>query len=483
MPRITPRTASGWRSLPAGGVAPLEFPIELGQIVDRQIVEGRRLQDRYGPDRVRWHALATGSGTEYERVLIAAGKDADTPLANLTPGEWSAWLPVRYRGSGTEGHVRFALLALSPDARELTLYSTNVFPAGGDWTHPAALAPELTEAAGPFLPNIGGCDTEQGFARMGTRFGAAGERAVLDLCRYQADWLGRAAAHLTADGDWDLLLTQTHVPDNVQHMWLSRADAGVTADPEANRKYADLIDDAYRITDDFVGAMAELADERTALVVVSDHGFVPGHAELPIVDLFAEAGLLAWQDEGVADRQTVAETPGSRAGSDDPFWIERIDWTRTLAVPLSLNEVYVNLRGREPHGIVAPGAEFERVRTRVIDLLLDYREPAGERLVNLALRREECRSLGLWGDRVGDVIFTQTALAGSHGRQLPVAERGNGSLQGFLVMAGPDYRHGYRMERTAWIVDVAPTIAHTMGLPYPRDSEGAVLHQALVDAL
>ncbi|MCY4372992.1 MAG: hypothetical protein OXC31_04405 [Spirochaetaceae bacterium] len=252
--RITPRSATGWRSLPAGEVTPLEFPIELGRIADRQIVEGRRLQDRYGPERVRWHALATG-------VLITAGKDGSLPLASLTPGEWSAWLPVRYGGSVTDGHVRFALLALSPDARELTLYSTNVFPAGGDWTYPAALAPELTEALGPFLPNIGGCDTEQGFARMGTRFGAAG--------------------------------------------------------------------------------------------------------------------------------------------------------------------------------------------------------------------------LGLWGDRVGDVIFTQTALAGSHGRQLPVAERGNGSLQGFLVMAGPDYHRGHRMDRTAWIVDVAPPIAHTMGLRYPRDSEGAVLHQAL----
>ena len=105
-----------------------------------------------------------------------------------------------------------------------------------------------------------------------------------------------------------------------------------------------------------MGAVAALADERTAVVVVSDHGFVPGHAELPIVDLFADAGLLAWQDEAEGmDRQAVAETPGRRTGSDDPFWIERVDWTRTLAVPLSLNEVYVNLRGREPHGIVAPG--------------------------------------------------------------------------------------------------------------------------------
>ena len=487
VPRITPRPAAGWRSLPAGQSAPLEFAIDLHQIVDRQIVEGRALHDRYGPDRVRLWALVTGSGARYERVLITADKDGSAPLASLSAGAWSPWLPVRFAGSGRKGHVRFALLALSPDARELTLYSTNVFPTDG-WTHPAALAPELTAAVGPFLPNIGGCDTEQGFARMGTRFGAAGERAVLDLCRYQAEWLSRAAAHLTAGDDWDLLFTQTHVPDNVQHMWLSRADASVTDDAAANRIYTELIDEAYRITDGFVGALAALADERTAVVVVSDHGFVPGKAELPIVDLFAEAGLLVWKEDSGegqgADRQTVAETPTRAAEGDEPFWIERVDWTRTLAVPMSLNEVYVNLKGREPHGIVAPGAEFERVRTRVIDLLLDYREPAsGERLVNLALRREECRSLGLWGDRVGDVIFTQTALAGSHGRQLPVAERGDGSLQGFLVMAGPDYRRGYLMERTAWIVDVAPTIAHTMGLPYPRDSEGAVLHQALAGCL
>lgn len=111
-----------------------------------------------------------------------------------------------------------------------------------------------------------------------------------------------------------------HIPDNVQHLWLSRADAGVTGDPDTNRAYTALIDEAYRITDDFVGAVAALADERTAVVVASDHGFVPGHAELPIVDLFAAAGLLAWQDEvDGMDRQTVAETPGRRTDADDPF--------------------------------------------------------------------------------------------------------------------------------------------------------------------
>ena len=54
----------------------------------------------------------------------------------------------------------------------------------------------------------------------------------------------------------------------------------------------------------------------------------------------------------------------------------------------------------------------------------------------------------------------------------------NGWLQGFLVMAVPDCRRGspdgaHRMDRRR-----GATIAHTMGMPYPRDSEGPVLHQA-----
>lgn len=74
----------------------------------------------------------------------------------------------------------------------------------------------------------------------------------------------------------------------------------------------------------------------------------------------------------------------------------------------------MSLRGREPNGIVDAGDEFEIVRTRVIDLLIDYRGPiSGDRIVNMALRREECRSFSLWGDRVGDVVFTRIARARS----------------------------------------------------------------------
>jgi len=129
---------------------------------------------------------------------------------------------------------------------------------------------------------------------------------------------------------------------------------------------------------------------------------------------------------------------------------------------------------------VEPGEAFEEIRDRIIELLLDCRDPkTGRRLINLALRKEECRSFGLWGDRVGDVIFTQAPETGGHGKQLPVAELGEGSIQGFLCVQGPGVRSGHVMERNAWIVDVVPTLCHLLGLPFPRDCEGAILHQLL----
>jgi predicted AlkP superfamily phosphohydrolase/phosphomutase len=265
-------------------------------------------------------------------------------------------------------------------------------------------------------------------------------------------------------------------------MWMHLAKPDDRAEPEKALRYRDLLDRAYEIVDSFIAGLCCLAGEDTIVAVVSDHGFLPGSIPLPLVDLFVEAGLLVWKDEPASlNRQTVAETPTADTHrTEKRFWAERVDWAQSLAAPLSGNEVYINLKGREPDGIVEPGKEYEDVRTRVIDLLLDYRDPrTGKRVVNMALRKEECRSLGLWGDRVGDIIFTQIPETGSHGKQLPVADFGGGSMQGFLCLAGPGIRKGYRLERTSWIVDVAPTLCSLMGIPFPRDCEGAILHQLL----
>jgi predicted AlkP superfamily phosphohydrolase/phosphomutase len=44
---------------------------------------------------------------------------------------------------------------------------------------------------------------------------------------------------------------------------------------------------------------------------------------------------------------------------------DNVDWSRTTAYALGLNGVFVNLRGRERGGIVAPGEEYEQLLDRL----------------------------------------------------------------------------------------------------------------------
>ena len=144
--------------------------------------------------------------------------------------------------------------------------------------------------------------------------------------------------------------------------------------------------------------------------------------------------------------------------------------------------MYVNLKGRDPEGIVDP-ADYERVQHEIIDALLAYVDPeTGRRPVCMALSKQDARILGLYGDGVGDVIYALYPWFGSqHGQALPTAEWGVGSLKGLLTFTGPGFRQGCRLQRTVRLVDVVPTVCYAMDLPVPAETEGSVIYQAFKD--
>ena len=145
--------------------------------------------------------------------------------------------------------------------------------------------------------------------------------------------------------------------------------------------------------------------------------------------------------------------------------------------------VYVNLKGRDPHGIVEPGKEYEKVCDEVIKALYDYTDPVtGKKPVVFALRKEDARLIGLWGDRIGDVVFGTSGWFGrQHGAIVPTTCYGAWGMETLFAMSGPGVKKGHRLERNMWLTDVVPTICHLAELPVPRECEGAVLYQALVN--
>ena len=131
----------------------------------------------------------------------------------------------------------------------------------------------------------------------------------------------------------------------------------------------------YEEMDEALGRVLEEVDERTTLVVMSDHGFAP---------FYWGVNLNSW----LVERGYVTLTDPSRQGLTPLFL--NVDWSQTTAYALGLQGLYVNLRGRDMNGIVSPGAEHEQLLDRLeADLLAMVDDRNGRSPVQLVYRTQE----------------------------------------------------------------------------------------------
>ena len=149
---------------------------------------------------------------------------------------------------------------------------------------------------------------------------------------------------------------------------------------------------------------------------------------------------------------------------------------------MGLVHIFINLAGREPGGIVPP-EDYRQTQLEIIAALHAYRDPeTGRHPFALALTREDAEMLNLWGDLVGDVVYAlRPEFDGAHGKQLPSACLGIGAQHSTFIMAGAGVRQGVTLEHQVRVVDVAPTLCYLLGVPVPREAEGGVVYEALVD--
>ena len=159
-----------------------------------------------------------------------------------------------------------------------------------------------------------------------------------------------------------------------------------------------------------------------------------------------------------------------------------VDWSQDQGLPQRTIYVYVNLKGRDPQGIVEP-EDFDKVVDETITAMLDYKDPVtGLHPYSVVLRKEDAALLGLWGDRVGDIVFAlRPEFDLEHGGRLPTARIGDLTIRSLLFMRGPNIKQGVHLERLTQIVAVTPTICHMLGLPMPAQAEGPILWEAMED--
>jgi len=440
--------ATGWKNVPVNALT-AELPIILKT--------GEQ-------ESVYLLALPTADGRTYARMTICTERDGNTAVADLAVGTWSAFYHRMLGKARTPTAMRFRLLAANAAEGVIDLCRTEAYATRG-FTSPDGLDQRLVEACGPFYdwPSI---DPVLGEAELET---------FADDMLYQGEWLVKAARYMLNNEGWDLHYSHWHLFDHINHPTVNAADPeGPDYDPKIGAWMMACQRRIYEVGDRVLGQFLELADENTIICVTSDHGMAPAHRWGDIPTLLAEHGLLVFADDG-----------------------RTIDWSRSVAYMQSDRgaEVYINLRGREPMGIVPP-EQYADVQEAIINALLDWRDPGtGKRPIALALKLQDAQIIGYWGTENGDVVCTfnrgygwgppldgKSAGPGRgalHGSQIPTSETDHFTNMACFILAGPGIKVGYERD---WqrhglmrMVDLAPTVAHLLDLRPPAQSTGAVL--------
>ena len=259
---------------------------------------------------------------------------------------------------------------------------------------------------------------------------------------------------------WDICFLALDLMDDFYRNWGWHAGRKSRGEVTFKPENANLL--LFQRIDKALGELLEAAGNDTLVVVVSSHGAKPKGKTVNIGSILEQAGLLVY---------------GPAADGED----RTIDWSRTKAVPWGSVHITVNLKGRNFNGIVEPGEEYEAVVQGIIDLLHGYTDPeTGLKPISLAFRAEDMRILGLYGERIGDVVYALDPRYGpGFGSQLPASRFDGGDLRCLFVMSGPGVKKGEVLDRNIWLTDVAPTACYLAELPVPKDCEGCVIYQAL----
>lgn len=336
----------------------------------------------------------------------------------------------------------------------------------------------------------------------------------LKACDDLLDLRTRTDLYLMERYPWDLFMTVFFDTDRILHQMWHYLDPTHPWRSEGEDK-SGPVKRYFQGVDKAIGEILSRVDDETLVFIISDHGMGPAHNFIVLNNWLLETGLLKlkgdplrWLKRGlfrsgftlrnvhrVADRLGLAKHAEYKGLYSMDHLMKLVflsfldvDWPRSKAYSFGrhLGSIYINLKGREPEGAVAP-EEYEAVREEIVQLAKGFSDPqTGEPLIGQVLRREEIYH-GPHLDQAPDLIlrprderniFFGLADFGSN-ITVDTVYRYSGMHRdyGMLMMTGKPVRKGVRVEG-ANIVDLAPTILYVMGLPIPQDMDGKPLQEA-----
>jgi len=413
-------------------------------------IEGPRdsILEGGGPLKIPFVVMISGQG----RAVLEIGGDR----VDLAPGEYTRWITLTFHASlgiKVRGVARFLLTETEP---AVSLYMTpiNIDPESPALpiSHPSYYATYLAKLLGVYS-TLGMAEDTWALNEHAIGEDAFLRQAYLTYDERQAMFF--SALDRTRRGVVACVFDTT---DRVQHMFYAQMGK--------NGTYSSIIEDLYRRMDSLVGKTMEYIDQHTALVVLSDHGFTSFERGVNLNAWLLENGYLALK----ADAQ----------GRD---YLKDVDWDRTRAYTFGLAGIYINQKGRESKGVVAPGTETMALKDELAGKLSGLRDAQLNRLGIRAAWTSDSLYTGPYLNAAPDIIVGyadgyRASWGAAVGRVTSEVFENNEKAWSGDHCVDPHLVPGVLLSNLKidaddpGIEDMAPTALHLFGIAPPPYMEG-----------
>jgi predicted AlkP superfamily phosphohydrolase/phosphomutase/Flp pilus assembly protein TadD len=204
------------------------------------------------------------------KALWNIASEAERTVAVV--GWWATWPAESVRGVVVSDHTCYHFL----------------FPEGAAGSrdrlgvvHP----PEVSDEIGPLIRRPGdltpaelGRFVDVDAGELGRPFDFGDDLAHLRWALATADTYSRIGRRLWTRSEPDLLMVYIEAVDSTSHLFGHLFRAGALSGELAaqQRRYGDAVEEMYHYADGIVGEYIDALDDRTTLIVLSDHGFELG---------------------------------------------------------------------------------------------------------------------------------------------------------------------------------------------------------------
>jgi len=347
---------------------------------------------------------------------------------------------------------------------------------------------------------------------------AAEDRAIVERLIARATRKGACVRTLLAKGSYDLVVAVFAEAHTGGHQaWEYRRDAKGDG-PRPDNGMGDALLRLYRAVDDEIGRIVDALPPTATVVVASSVGMLSQYPTEELLEHFCRTlGYQASPEPAASSappprrsmtamlRSLVPEQARNLVSRFLPFHVQArllsekfassTDWSRTTAYAppgYYTGCIRVNLRGREPNGIVAPGAEYDAVLTRLEEDLHALRDAE----TGAPVIAHTVRTRAVFGEDAHPALPDLTVFWNAHDRPLrhlrhPRAEltqsphafhRGSHhTTEGFLVAAGAAVRAAGRLPDVNPL-SLAPTMLTLLDVAPFLDMTGAPLHDWLTSS-